>query len=245
MQLDEHDHADLRQLLDALGANGRPWYVTLHVKHGNPYDSRGINIPRLSTYFEAIRSITSQGGFVVRMGDSSMVLLPRMDGVVDYAHSSLKSARNDILLFGGCRFAIGTASGPLGVPPLFGRPLLATNYPSIGLSQYWPKVRMLPIWFKEKMGDRVYLSTLSKSSASWALNRKVVESEFDVVHNSSEDLVAGVQEMMFLTEDGNRASSDVHTESQRAFENLRREQLGVDGMTIASTYAELHPEVLR
>ena len=245
MHLDEDDRADLQQLLDALGVNGCSWYVTLHVKHGNPYDSRGINIPKLSTYFEAIRMITSQGGFVVRMGDPTMTPLPRLDGIVDYAHSPLKSARNDILLFAGCRFGIGTASGPLGVPPLFGRPLLGTNYPTIGLSQYWPNVRMLPIWFKDKKGKRITFSTLSKSRASWALNRRVVESEFDVVQNSSEDLLAGVQEMMRMTENESQSSGDVLTGSQVVFEKLRREELGVDGMTISSSYVESHPEALR
>jgi putative glycosyltransferase (TIGR04372 family) len=160
-------------------------------------------------------------------------------------HTPLKSARNDILLFAGCRFGIGTASGPLGVPPLFGRPLLATNYPTIGLSQYWPNVRMLPIWFKDKKGKRITFSTLSKSRASWALNRRVVESEFDVVQNSSEDLLAGVQEMMRMTENESQSSGDVLTGSQVVFEKLRREELGVDGMTISSSYVESHPEALR
>lgn len=244
MHLVDDDRADLRQLLDELGVHDSSWYVTLHVKHGNPYDSRGINIPKLSTYFDAIRWITSQGGFVVRMGDSTMVPMSRLDGVIDYAHSSLKSARNDILLFAGCRFAVGTASGPLGVPPLFGRPMLATNYPTVGLSQYWPNVRMLPIWFNDKSGKRITFSTLSKSRASWALNRRIVESEFEVVQNSSEDLLAGVQEMMQLSECQDRLSDVVPTGSQRAFEKMRSEKLGVDGMMISSSYVDLHPEAL-
>ena len=68
------------------------------------------------------------GGWVIRMGDPSMVALPSMPNVLDYCHSDLRADWMDVFIAAHCRFMIGTSSGPAYVPPLYGVPSVLTNW---------------------------------------------------------------------------------------------------------------------
>ena len=92
----------------------------------------------INNYFDAIEAITSIGGWVIRMGDNSMSKLPKMTRVIDYANSSIKNNRTDIILCSKCKFFIGTSSGLYTVAKAFGRPILQTNYPCLS-SMYLTK----------------------------------------------------------------------------------------------------------
>jgi putative glycosyltransferase (TIGR04372 family) len=54
--------------------------------------------------------------------------LPSIEGVFDYAHSSLKTPELDIILPGAAAFHIGSSSGLSLVPLLFGTPCLFLNW---------------------------------------------------------------------------------------------------------------------
>jgi putative glycosyltransferase (TIGR04372 family) len=48
--------------------------------------------------------------------------------VIDYCHSDLRADWMDVFIGACCRFMIGTASGPAFIPPLYGSPVLLTNW---------------------------------------------------------------------------------------------------------------------
>jgi putative glycosyltransferase (TIGR04372 family) len=75
----------------------------------------------------AIDNIVSRGGWVVRLGDSTMTKLPKMDRVIDMAHHPLKSALFDTYLTANCSYFIGTLSGMHEYSYLFSKPSLITN----------------------------------------------------------------------------------------------------------------------
>ena len=50
-------------------------------------------------YLKAIKAVTNAGGWVFRMGDSSMTPLPSMPQVIDYAHHEIQSDWMDVFLW--------------------------------------------------------------------------------------------------------------------------------------------------
>lgn len=104
------------------------WFVCLHVREsgfcGDQFYERNANI---HNYVEAIKEITSRGGWVVRLGDASMTKLPAMKHVIDYPFTKAKSALMDVYLISQCRLYIGMSSGIYDVARLFQCPMIMTN----------------------------------------------------------------------------------------------------------------------
>lgn len=111
------------------------WFVCLHVRESgfrdsdtySEKDAYGERNANISNYIEAIKEITSRGGWVVRMGDRSMTKLPAMERVIDYPFTESKSALMDVYLISQCRLYIGMMSGIYDVARLFQRPMIMTN----------------------------------------------------------------------------------------------------------------------
>ena len=78
-------------------------------------------------YIDAIKFVTAQGGWAIRVGDKSMSNLPKMENVIDYANENIKSEFMDIFLAAKSKFCVGTDSGYFRVPRFFGVPVLLTN----------------------------------------------------------------------------------------------------------------------
>lgn len=99
------------------------WFVSLHVREGH-YEGKFSEKAKfydasIQNYIEAISAITSTGGWVVRLGDSTMTPLPPMERVIDYPFTPQKSSLMDIYLIHECRTFMGMASGPLEVSRVF------------------------------------------------------------------------------------------------------------------------------
>jgi putative glycosyltransferase (TIGR04372 family) len=117
-------------LLRDLGVPIGAWYACLHVRDGGFWrdgEALGYRNADIQSYCGLISAIVEAGGWVIRMGDSTMPRLPEQARVIDYAHSPLKSAGLDAYLVRHCEFYVGTQSGLLDVALLFERPRLITN----------------------------------------------------------------------------------------------------------------------
>jgi putative glycosyltransferase (TIGR04372 family) len=126
-----HKKAIAERERERLGLPLDAWFVCLHVResgfHNDAMTERNANI---LNYVEAIKEITGRGGWVVRLGDSTMMRLPAMDRVIDYPFTSFKSALMDLYLISECRFYVGMQSGIYDVARLFQRPIILTNMAS-------------------------------------------------------------------------------------------------------------------
>ena len=114
----------------SLGMLESDWYVCLHVRESGFRSDKGRRDYRnsnINNYIKAISEITSRGGWVIRMGDNTMLRLPKMERVVDYPFTRYKSDLNDLLLIKYCFFYLGTQSGILDVANLFLKNVLLTN----------------------------------------------------------------------------------------------------------------------
>ena len=127
---DEHRMRGV-EALTSVGLPKDAWFAALHVREGNFGEHRVAEPFRDAnhrTYLDAVTAITKRGGWVVRLGDSSMSRLPTMSNVFDYANSKLKCDWMDVFLCAAARFMVGTSSGPATISRAFGVPIAMTNY---------------------------------------------------------------------------------------------------------------------
>lgn len=224
IELNEEDHARGRQALRDLGIPGDAWYVCFHARESgflscsSTYAHRNADI---ATYIPAMRHVVSRGGYVVRMGDASMTPLPPINNVIDYAISPKKSDFIDIYLCHACRFFLGTNSGLIEVPRLFGRPCIQVNVTPFLHAN--PESIFIPkLLFSEEKGRLLTYAEMFSMGFGCAVKytddyRRV---GIRVVDNSAEDIVDVIREFMDEMND-NRASVDPEIEKhRRAFTDL-------------------------
>jgi len=128
--LDEKKSEIARKLLLKLGISKGEWFVCVHVREGGFRQDtlrRSYRNSDIHNYLPAIEEIVNRGGWVVRMGDSTMKPLPRMDQVVDYPFTPYKGALMDLYLIKECSLYIGCQSGIYDAAVLFNKNILYTN----------------------------------------------------------------------------------------------------------------------
>jgi hypothetical protein len=108
LQIPRIDANNLTNLLSNMGVPESGWYVCLQNREGgyNP-SSESTHAFRNSTvqkFLPAVEYIAENGGYVIRMGESTVTPFPAVEGIFDYARSHYKSFANDILLASNCRF---------------------------------------------------------------------------------------------------------------------------------------------
>lgn len=118
---------ELDLFLRSFGLVEKDWYAVLHVRQGVDDSIRNADI---DTYYDAIETITSNGGWVFRIGDTAMTPLRQgMVRVVDLPFSEIHKPKYlDLYLLATARFVICTASGPSDFPFYFNVPRLVTNW---------------------------------------------------------------------------------------------------------------------
>ncbi len=125
-----------RDELAQLGLPHDAWFVVLHVrdsgcktgswKNSEPVD--GLRNADIDSYSEAIDFVREMGGFVVRVGDPAMKPYCDESRLVSYWSSDIRTPELDRYLFTHCRLFVGTSSGPILTPVMFGVPTVGTNF---------------------------------------------------------------------------------------------------------------------
>lgn len=147
LRLDEQQIAEGRDAARAIGVPEDAHFVCLHVRETGYHrdTSNRLRTFHISDYLPAIDAVTARGDWIVRLGDPSMSPLPPRARVIDYANSPARTPALDVYFSARCRFFIGTNSGPMFMPHLFGRPALITNYTFLfGAPPLGPSSRFLP-----------------------------------------------------------------------------------------------------
>ena len=160
LALSDADRGRGRAALEELGVPRGAWFVCLHVRESGFHESDGglhqaHRNADVRDYLPAIRLIAEQGGWVVRVGDTSMTPLPETDHVIDYARSAAKSEWMDVFLCGECRLFIGLASGLSQVAASFGAPCLYVNWISNVLPPFSARDLYIPKLFRRRLDGRL------------------------------------------------------------------------------------------
>jgi putative glycosyltransferase (TIGR04372 family) len=203
-----------------MGLPAGAWFVCFHVREGDHrVSNRGANA-RIETYFDAMTEVVQRGGFAIRIGDTDMTPLPPMHGVIDYAHAIQRADWLDVYLWAKSRFFVGTGSGPIHVPGLFGVPVLMTNAAAVGLvPPYFPGGMLITKHFlDDETGRDLSLDEALARGAGWNWSADFTRHGVRLEDNSSDEIRQAVCDM-FDAVDG---SSTSYTAGQANFDAMRR-----------------------
>lgn len=195
----ESQAKELRQFLENVGLVENDWYVVIHVRQTADSQIRNSNI---ETYYEAIKTITSKGGWVFRIGDTDMTPLPKnINNVVDLPFSCMQKPRYlDLYLLSTARFMIGTCSGPCDIPFFYNVPRLITNWPFMTELFGSPNDLCLPVAYWDNILNRVVTLTEQLSSSNYDSEPWIrSQDNVSLVLNSSKQINYAVEEMIELT----------------------------------------------
>lgn len=194
-----------RAFLKSKGVPEDAWYVTLHVREASTKNDAGSDSyrdSRIEDYLPAIKEITARGGWVFRMGDSSMQPLPEMPQVIDYATACEQADWLDVFLVASSKFMMATSSGLVGVAYCFGIPTVHLNTIPYGSMSASPTDLYIPklLWsLKEKRFLR-FNEMFSDPICKFFYTPLFAELGVRPVDNTPEEIVDVVREMYLSCE---------------------------------------------
>lgn len=236
-----------RKVLRRWGLDENTWFVGLHVREGQHSPRRRLPNADIFTYLPAIRRIIDLGGAVIRMGSPDMTELPKMQGLVDYAHSVERVDWMDVFLWGKSKFFIGTNSGGSDVPQVFGVPVIKSNFSHIGQSFYTPNSFMVPKLFRNKRsGQLLTMSEIFESPFAWTVSLSHDGFEIEVIDNDPDDLVDAVNEMhlSFKTQKSAFARNGKSEYSQRS-ESIRKKYGALGELPIGNSFLAKYRDLIQ
>ena len=133
MKLNKKHKNILNSYLNSLGYKDKDWHICVHVRSEDFYNEKNNtaqsfrNSP-IEDYYLLFKKITDLGGWVFRMGDSSM---PKVDKsyfknnankIIDYANSKFKNDVLDVAICATCKLFVSSPSGLHTVAHSFGKP---------------------------------------------------------------------------------------------------------------------------
>lgn len=199
LRLDAERIAAGRVLARTIGLPEDASFVCLHVRESGYHGDAGHRQRafRVADYMPAIRAVTARGDWLVRLGDPSMSPLPPMERVIDYARSPARTPALDVYLVARCRFFIGTNSGPMFMPHLFGRPALITNYAFLfGAPPLGPGSRFLPRLLTRAGRTLRFATMMADDYMKSTYNERAFELRgFSSLDNTPQQILEAVMEM--------------------------------------------------
>lgn len=177
------------------------WFVCVHCREdgylGNVnQSSRNADI---NNYIMAMENIIKRGGWIVRMGDQTMKVLPPMEHVIDYAHLSIKSEWMDVFLCASCKFFLGSDSGLYHVANIFGVPAAIANFVHLaGVLPYGPGDIGIPklIWSEKEGRYLSFKELLGYPTLHFYFDHSFTQAGLHPVENTPEDIRDFAVEML-------------------------------------------------
>ena len=208
LELTAGDRERGRETLRQLGVPEGAWFVSLHVRssgfHGEGGDpDQAHRNADVRSYLPAVRHIFERGGWVVRLGDRTMPMLPHVPGLIDYAHSPWKSPWMDVFFCAACRFFIGGPSGLAQLPSTFGVPCALTNWVTSPLPVCGRRDLFIPKLIRAEAGGR--LLTFEEAFGPGVGKLSYCGGRFAArglrpVENTAEEILELVREMFAILE---------------------------------------------
>ncbi|MGJ5242267.1 TIGR04372 family glycosyltransferase [Bradyrhizobium oligotrophicum] len=218
----------LRLLRDRYGMQPDDWYVCLHTRDAAHYfEFMGTgqthrNAP-IETLLDAIRLITSRGGWVIKLGGPNSPKLPPLGRTIDYALSDFRSNLMDLHLIRHAKAFIGTTSGLTNVAISFGIPCAIVNAITTDAQLWNSNVRFALKPVRRTDGTMVTQRQLTSTPWRWRVFDAAVlgRSGAQPQTNSAEDIQGTVDEVLAIADD-RTAEFDGGHDADRLLSRWRR-----------------------
>jgi putative glycosyltransferase (TIGR04372 family) len=239
----------IRRALSLLGLPEGVWYVCLHVREPGFHKGWNTLYPsmrdaNIDDYLPAIDLIVKNGGWVIRMGDPSMKPLEPIPGVIDYAHSTLKTPRADILIPLNCRFFLGTNSGYATIPAIYGIRCIFSNWLPIGLPLWPSQDLMLPkLFWDERYMRFLTFEEIFSSGLAFIQNWADLPKGITLHDNTPEELVALVEEALGIS--FNLVEQEVHNGLNFVYQQISNQNNSYCGAQLADSFVHKHHGLLQ
>lgn len=198
LSVDDEQHGI--KFLNNLGLDVKRWFVCVHsrdsgysnlinrrvIKDDFGQSFRNTNIESFST---AIDTITSRGGYCVRVGDKSMSKFYHNDKFIDLTDNEDEIL--NIFFASKCKFFLGNSSGAYAISLIFGRPIIATNMipPSISYVYGKEDISIPKLFYNRKTKKYAHFRDIFNSNISNARFDYIFKkSNYTFEENSPEDI---------------------------------------------------------
>lgn len=200
--LREADLEHARQACEAWGMRKGGWHVCFHNREaGYAPDDDDLHAYRnadIETCLPAMRDVVARGGIALRMGDPAMKPLREEPGIVDYAHSPLRSPRLDVALTGSSRAFVGSSSGLFIIASMFGVPVAAANMAPVCMQAMTRRdISMPKLYFSQTENRLLRFDEVFASPASGhRFNHEFAKDGIQLVDNDAEDILEALKELL-------------------------------------------------
>ncbi|SDT94630.1 putative glycosyltransferase, TIGR04372 family [Verrucomicrobium sp. GAS474] len=237
--------------LEKIGMPRNAWFVALHIRQAgfrseDTLQTRSLRNSDPAHYLLAMQAIIDRGGWIVRLGNSTMTPLPPMRGVIDYALSDMKSDWMDVFLLGAGRFFVGSDSGISCVPPIFGVPCVYVNWSPYGERPGNDNNLICFKILKDKASrqkipfSRVLRYPLGHMESEYALQKN----DLSIEENTPEEIREITEEMLDRL-DGKWVEDEADERRFARFVEISLSQGGYQGPRIGRAFLERHCDLLQ
>jgi putative glycosyltransferase (TIGR04372 family) len=194
----ELEPSDIERGHEVLGFMGVPegaWYVCVHAREGlySPHDEQfhSFRNTPITDLEKTIAYIVSQGGFCIRMGDSTMRPAPKFPGLFDYALSPYKQDWMDLFLSATCKFFLGSNSGAYQMAAVFGRPSALVNMAPLSAIATGVNDIVIPMLYQQGAQGAVlsFKQIFNSSYADFRLTEEFEAEKIVLVRNTPEEIL--------------------------------------------------------
>jgi len=241
----ETEYTDSARIqLERMGLPRNAKFVALHVR-----ESIDITDPRtqpLDSFRDAVNEITSQGFWVIRIGDRGMRKFPTSRMVIDLVGAIGAGANLHTYVLANCLFFLGTASGPSWVSRLYGQPSLLTNLNCVGIQANRAPRGSIHIPKRYFGKDKYELSLSEVYSTGLAFGevslKELNDRGISQVGNSPREILEATKEI--LSNVSGCVSDQLQTEQLRIRE-IREDFKSIAWGNFACSFIEENPKWLR
>jgi len=209
-----------REKLREMGIGPDDWFACFHSRDPSYLHTRKTATPTgfhrsmrdtsISNMTDAMQWVVEQGGYAIRMGAITETELPiKGQGLIDYPNH-FRSDFMDIYLSAKCRFFIGSTSGLICVPVIFGTPAgMANNVPihyqGLGMQSFL----LLPKFAQCRNNGSILTFLECKERGLFEYTDRTLRMKFndsfydnigiDWIENSALDILEFTQDLMDMT----------------------------------------------
>lgn len=224
LSLLEFDYRRGWDILQKLGMPRDAWFVCVHCREESYISGEGQTYRNadIDSYLPAMEAIVERGGWVIRLGDPGMKVIPLQKNIIDYVHIEVKSDWMDVFLCATCKFFLGSASGLAAISNTFGIPsAIANQAPLSVVLPYFPEDVGIPKLVYSLTENRYlnFSEILSLPIGNFRHDHLYKEANLCAIDSTPEDIKALVMEMLDKI-DGKIIYTDEDNVLQERFKSL-------------------------